>query len=245
MKRSNPESHLSASGKNDLAKRMQVFKMSKGFLQVREESLKKLSLCAVPCQFKKGEIIFREGDPCDYFYIIQKGRVKCFKESSSGKTLIVLIGKRHETLNAGVLFEGHPHICWAKAMEETTLLRIERSVYLSWIQENPAVLENILILIEQALGTAYNKLINIIGERVEHRVCVVLYMLYSKFGRDLNFTCKEIAELAGTTTETVIRIVSKLKKNQVIISTRRRIEILDPEQIKILSREQPQAHGWV
>ena len=214
MKRSNPEKQVQYNGNNDLAKKIQVFKMSKGFLQLTEESLKKLALCAVPCQFKKGEIVFREGDPCDYFYIIQKGRVKCFKESPSGKRLIVLIGKRHETLNAGVLFGGHPHIFSARAMEETTLLRVERSVYLSWVQENPAVLQKILILIEQALGTAYNKLINIIGERVEHRVCVVLYMLYGKFGCDLNFTCKEIAELAGTTTETVIRTISKLKKNR-------------------------------
>ena len=72
--------------------------MSKGFLQVREENLKKLALCAVPCQFKKGEIVFREGDPCDYFYIIQKGRVKCFKESPSGKT--INCSYRQETRNA-------------------------------------------------------------------------------------------------------------------------------------------------
>ena len=245
MKRSNPGSSVLVRGNNDLAEKIEVFKMSKGFLQARKENLKKLALCAVACQFKKGEIIFREGDPCDYFYIIQKGRVKCFKESPLGKRLIILIGKRHETLNAGVLFGGHPHIYCAKTMEETTLLRIERPAYLSWVQENPAVLEKILILIEQALDTAYNKLINVIGERVEHRVCVVLYMLYGKFGYDLNITCKEIAELTGTTTETVIRIVSKLKKDQIITSTRRRIVILNPEQIKILGREQPQTHGWV
>jgi CRP-like cAMP-binding protein len=245
MRRSHPKNSVPVRGKNDLAQKVEVFKMSKGFLQLPEESIRKLALCADLCHFKKGESIFQEGDPCDYFYIIQKGRVKCFKESASGRRLIILIGKRHETLNAGVLFGGQPYIFSAKTMEETTLLRVERKDYLSWVQENPMALRKFLILIEQALGSVYNKLLNTIGETVERRVCVVLYMLYGKFGCDLNFTCKEIAELAGTTTETVIRTVSKLKKKQVVASTRRRIEILNPDEIKSLSREQPQTHGWV
>jgi CRP-like cAMP-binding protein len=245
MNKTKQDCCITSQSKRDLAKKVKVFKMSKGFLQLPEESLRKLALHAVSCRFKKGELIFQEGDPCEYFYIIQKGRVKCYKESPSGKRLIILIGKRHETLNAGVLFGGHPHIFSAKAMEETILLRIDRSVYLSWVQDNPAVLQKVLVLIEHALGSAYNKLMDIIGERVEHRVCVVLYMLYGKFGCDLSFTCNEIAELAGTTTETVIRIVSKLKKNRIVASTRKRIEILNPDEIRMLSREQPQTHGWV
>jgi CRP-like cAMP-binding protein len=246
MKRSNPGRDVTLKKNNGLAKKIQVFKMSKGFLQLQVESLKKLALCSVPCQFKKGDIVFREGDPCDYFYIIQKGRVKCFKQSPSGKRLIILIGKRYETLNAAVLFGGHPHIFCAMAMEETVLLRVDRSIYLSWVQENPAVLQKVLILIVQALGTAYDKLlINTVGERVEQRVCLVLYMLYGKFGSDLNLTCREIAELAGTTTETVIRTISKLKRNGILASTRRKIKILNPNEIQTLGREQPQTHGWV
>jgi CRP-like cAMP-binding protein len=246
MKRSSPESIVPVTGNNDLVKRIQVFKMSKGFLQVREENLKMLALSAVVCQFKKGESVFREGDPCDYFYIIQKGRVKCFKESPSGKRLIVLIGKRHETLSAGVLFGGQPYIFSARAMEETTVLRIDRSVYLSWVQDNPAVLQKVLILMVEALGTAYNKLLNnTVGERVEQRVCVALSMLYGKFGSDLNFTCKEIAEISGTTTETVIRTMAKLKKNNILASTRRKIKVLDPAELKSVSKKPQYSHGWI
>jgi CRP-like cAMP-binding protein len=246
MKRPTPEGKVTLERNNDLAKKIQVFKMSKGFLQLEEESLKKLALCAVPCQFKKGEIIFREGDPCDYFYIIQKGRVKCFKQAPSGKRLIILIDKKYETLNAAVLFGGHPHIFCAMAMEETILLRIDRSIYLSWVQENPAILQKVLILVVQALGTAYNKLINnTIGERVEQRVSVALYMLYGKFGSELSFTCKEIAEISGTTTETAIRTIAKLKKNRILASTRRKIEILDPAELKSVSKKPEYSHGWI
>lgn len=245
MKQTLSEKRVQAQRKNGLAAKVQVFKASKGFLQLSEESIRQLALRAVPCQFRKEEIVFQEGDPCSYFYIIQKGRVKCFKQSPSGKRLIILIGKRHETLNAGVLFGGQPHICSAITMEDTILLRVDRQDYLSWVQENPAVLQKVLVLIEQALGSAYNKLINIIGETVEHRVYVILYMLYGKFGCDLNFTCKEVAELAGTTTETVIRVISKLKKNKIISSTRRKIAILNPDEMRLLSNEPSQPHGWV
>lgn len=246
MKRSNPESSVLVCRNNDLAKKFQVFKKSKGFLQTGEENLKRLASCAVTCRFKKGDVVFREGDPCDYFYIIQKGRVKCFKQSPSGKRLIILIGKKYETLNAAVLFEGQPHIFCATTMEETILLRVDRSVYLSWVQENPAVLQKVLILIVEALGTAYNKLLNnTVGERVEQRVCVALSMLYGKFGSDLNFSCKEIAEISGTTTETAIRTMAKLKKNNILTSTRRKIKVLDPAELKLVSKKPQYSHGWI
>ncbi len=92
MKQIIPEKQIQTQRKNSLAAKVQVFKASKGFLQVPEESIRHLALCAITCHFKKGETVFQEGDPCDYFYIIQRGRVKCFKESPSGKRLIILIG---------------------------------------------------------------------------------------------------------------------------------------------------------
>ena len=132
-------------------------------------------------------------------------------------------------------------------MEETTLLRVDRSVYLSWVQENPAVLEKVLILIEQALGTAYNKLLNNTSVK-ELNTGYVWFFICSTVNSDadLNFTCKEIAELSGTTTETVIRIISKLKKNQHSHFDRKKNrESLIPTELKLVSKKPQYSHGWI
>ena len=59
-----------------------------------------------------------------------------------------------------------------------------------------------------------------------------LFLLYGKFGPSLSFTIREIAEFAGTTTETAIRIIAKLKSEQVLLPQRAKIEVLEPDRLK-------------
>lgn len=54
---------------------------------------------------------------------------------------------------------------------------------------------------------------DVIGERAEQRVYDILYMLCERFGGELRFTSKEIVELSGTKTETLIRIFAGLKSS--------------------------------
>jgi CRP-like cAMP-binding protein len=224
------------SPEEDLAYKVAVLEKSPGLGHLHDSTLKEIAVCATTCRFRKGEAIFHEGDPCNFFYVIVEGRVKCFKESPSGKQFITFVANRYETLNAVVLFGSNPHFLSAKAMENTTLLRVEREPYVSWAQRHPSHVLRIVTMMGKALGAAYDSLIDVVGERVEQRVCHVLDMLCGKFGAALNFTCGEIAELSGTTTETVIRVLSKLKTSKVLSSTRGKIHVLDQAELKRLSR---------
>ena len=64
----------------------------------------------------------------------------------------------------------------------------------------------------EGLDIEYNRIVDIIGEEVELRVVHSLFMLANKFGPNLQLKREELANYAGTTTETAIRILSKLRK---------------------------------
>jgi CRP-like cAMP-binding protein len=75
----------------------------------------------------------------------------------------------------------------------------------------------------------------VIGERVEQRLFRVMLTLSHRYGTSLNITRHELAEMVGATTETVIRILSSLRKRKIITSVRGKITILDEAKLRLLS----------
>ena len=75
---------------------------------------------------------------------------------------------------------------------------------------------NIIALVTEGLDIEYNRIVDIIGEEVELRVVHSLFMLANKFGPNLRLKREELANYAGTTTETAIRILSKLREKGIV-----------------------------
>jgi CRP/FNR family transcriptional regulator, nitrogen oxide reductase regulator len=220
----------------DLANKIKVFKNCPSFVNMDEKAIKEIAALATECRFKKGDLVFREGDQCDFFYVVKQGRVKCFKESRTGKHFITNVSTVSDSLGVTAMFEGEPRFLSARVVEDTTLLRVKREDYMSWVRRHPSVMLTMLTLSARVVGSIYDRFIDMVGETAEQRICNVLYMLYGKFGGSLNFTCEEIADLVGTTTETAIRILAKLKGSGVLAPTRGKILILDQTELKKLSR---------
>ena len=68
-------------------------------------------------------------------------------------------------------------------------------------------------------------------------------MLSSKLGLTLPFTRQEVADMAGTTTETTIRVMSQLKNRKIIRSVRGKVIIIDKEKLRLLSEGPPQVQS--
>ena len=93
------------------------------FMQVDYESLVPLIPVATSCQFRKGNLIFREHDIPKFLYIVQEGRAKCFKQSGMGKSFVAYVANSGGTLNGIAVFSGLPHFLSAQAIDDVTLLR--------------------------------------------------------------------------------------------------------------------------
>lgn len=215
-----------------LDEKVAVFAQSRRFAQLDQSQLRRIASATTTCHFRKQELLFREEDTPKFFYIIQKGRVKLVKTSLSGKSFIVHIASPSNSLDSYVLLGGKGHDVSAEAMDDTTVLRMKREHYISFLYDYPSIPVHSIEMLAQVVSSAYDRIVDLIGERVEQRLYNVLMMLNSKFGKNLRFTAEEIADLSGTTRETAVRVLSRLRTSGVIGSYRGRITIIDPVRLR-------------
>jgi len=138
------------------------------------------------------------------------------------------------------VFEGKPYPASAQVVADTKILGIKKKDFLSFLSTRPRVALSIINILGGRLRDAQGRLKDLAGERVEQRLARTLLMLYSKLGPTLPFTRQEIADMAGTTTETAIRVTSQLKDRGIIRSIRGKIIILDETKLRLLSEGPPQ-----
>ena len=219
--------------------RAEILKQSLIFSSLNNDELAELSKLATERSFRPDEFIFWEGDDPDYFYIVVEGRVKVVKYSSSGKEFIIAFFGPGEMFGEVAVFESKPYPASAQAAADTKILRIKKEDFLSFLSTRPQVALSIINVLGGRLRDAQRRLKDLAGERVEQRLAQTLLMLFSKLGPTLPFTRQEIADMAGTTTETAIRLTSQLKDRGIIRSVRGKIIILDETKLKLLSEGPP------
>ncbi len=195
------------------------------FSNLSQDETKELASYVTAVVFSKGTFIFKEGDPPTFFYVVYEGLVQVFKTSGAGKNVTFTIATRGETLTASALFLD-TYFVSTQAMNDVTLLRIGRKEWLTFVSRHPTVAMGIITVMAHRLNREYERIVDIVGEEVELRLVHSLCILATKFGTTLSLTRQELANFAGTTTETTIRVLSKLKKRGVISGSASRGEII-------------------
>jgi len=217
----------------------EVLRQSLIFSSLSRDELAELSALAVPRSFESGEFVFWEEDAPEWFYLVAEGRVKVVKHSSSGKEFIIAFFGPGEMFGEVAVFEDKPYPASAQAIAETKVLGIKRRDFQSFLADRPQVALRIINVLGGRLRDAQSRLKDLAGERVEQRLAQTLLMLSAKLGSTLPFTRQEIADMAGTTTETAIRVMSRLKQGKIIRSVRGKIIILDETKLRLLSEGPP------
>ena len=217
-----------------------ILKRSLIFSTLTEDELAELAVVATELTLAPDEFVFWEDDSPDWFYMVAEGRVKVVKYSSQGKEFIIAFFGPGEMFGEVAVFQNRPYPASTQAVNETKVLRIGRPDFLSFLAHCPEVAMRIISVLGGRLRDAQGRLRDLAGERVEQRLARTLLMLSAKLGSTLPFTRQEIADMAGTTTETAIRLMSNLKDRGIIRSTRGKTLILDETKLKLLSEGPPQ-----
>ena len=215
------------------------------FSHLRESDLQELERQSieVPCQ--KGDFIFREGDPAQWFHIVKKGTVKCVQSSSQGRevTLKVLMPGDLFCCEASAL-NGSSHPGCAQAMGEATIVKVDRKILLDTLQRNPEAAIEIITYLSDRLREAQEKAKGYALESAEHRVASLLVNLATKAATaepeglrlQVHLTRQDFADMAGLTLETASRIMSRFKKAGLIKGTARRLVICDLPKLQSLGQ---------
>jgi len=209
------------------------------FSSLSENELQTLFRLATERGYQSNEFIFWEGDAPDYFYVVASGRVKAVKHSSTGKDFIIAFFGPGEMFGEVAVFENKPYPASAQAVTGTRVLAIKKDDFLHFLAGHPQVALSIINVLGGRLRDAANRLKDLAGERVEQRLARILLMLSAKLGKTLPFTRQEIADMAGTTTETTIRLTTQLKERGIISTVRGKIIIIDELKLRLLAEGPP------
>ncbi len=220
--------------------RVEVLTQSSIFSGLNEDELAELAGLAIERSLAPGEFALWEEDAPEWFYVVAEGRIKIVKHSSLGKEFIIAFFGPGEMFGEVAVFEDKPYPASAQAAVETKVLGIQKKDFLSFLARRPQVAVRIISVLGGRLREAHSRLKDLAGERVEQRLARTLLMLSSRLGSTLPFTRQEIADMAGTTTETAIRFMSRLKDGGIIRSVRGKTTIIDEARLRLLSEGPPQ-----
>lgn len=196
-----------------------------------------------PEEFKKRQLIFAEGDPSEWLYVVTEGKVKITKLSQEGKEIILEIISPLDFFGGVAAVRGFPYPANAVAMEDTKALKVSRNNLMTIMDRFPNLMLSMATSIGDRIKGSHEMLKSIALEKVESRIAALLIKLADKAGEktaegiliNMNLTRQDIAEMVGTTVETSIRTTSKMTKSGIISSRAGKIVIRNLERLKTLT----------
>ncbi|MCM8773640.1 MAG: patatin-like phospholipase domain-containing protein, partial [Candidatus Omnitrophica bacterium] len=179
------------------------------FSKLKKNERKKLIKIIEIVEYKKGEIIYKEGAPPDYFYLLLKGRVR-ITSKYEGKDKDIDIIKKGTSFGMISVFTDEPHSVTTTAFEDSLVLKIEKSRFKSFLKKSP----QLALDFSQILSKRVKKSINS-PKKIFRSLSLGIFSI-DKFYSGLNYTKHLSRALLNETSKRII-IVELAKKKDFLI----------------------------
>jgi CRP/FNR family transcriptional regulator, nitrogen oxide reductase regulator len=170
-------------------------------------------------RYAKGEMVFRAGEPSEAVCVVKEGRVHLMTFLESGQASTNCVMAPGEIFCCLPALDRKPYPVDAVAAVDSVVVRIPTTAFHDLMQRNASFLQDSLCHFCDRLRQVEHKSCAMY-DSTERRLAQALLDLHKKFGLTIPLTKHELAELAGTTVETAIRLLSALKKQGVLGSSR-------------------------
>ena len=207
------------------------------FKFINTNELEKLSLERTGDLYKKGDIIYHEGNRVNGCYCVHQGILKLYKTGIEGKEQIIRFAKKGDLIGFRSILSGEMACTTAKVIEDAVLCFIPSDTLFRMVKNNPDFSVQLMKLACKELGEANDFITDIAQKTVRERLAEVLIMLKETFDLDENqtlqvsLTREELANIVGTATESVIRLLSEFKDDKLIELNGRKIKLLNIEKL--------------
>jgi len=172
--------------------------------------------------YKKKQVIYKEGSHPHYLYYIQKGKIKTYKTHEDGKDLVINLYNEGDFFGYVSLLENTTHKESAETLEETELILIPKKDFEELINSNPGTAKKFIGLLAKNLIEKENQLLGIAYNTLRKKVAGALLSLLKKYHTDktehyqIDISRDDLATIAGTATESLIRTLSDFKSENLI-----------------------------
>ncbi len=220
------------------------------FSQLREEDLERLARAARDRHCPRDTVIAFEDDPGDALYVIMRGRIKVVLTSEDGREVILSTRGKGEFFGEMSLIDDEPRSAHVIAMEDSELLVLRREDFLSCVEEMPGIAVGVLRSLCRRLRRADDLIGGLVLLDVPGRVARLLLQLADENDGTLvtrDLTHHTIAQMIGSSRETVSRTLRSFANQDIIETARRSITIKNREALEVaagketLGRVQPPA----
>jgi CRP-like cAMP-binding protein len=193
-------------------------------------------------EYKKGQNLFTEGTYPSGIYFIKKGKVKKYKSLNGGKEQIIYVCCEGELLGYASLLGEETYPDSASSLTNAVIGFLPKDRLLKLIEKYDEISKMLVKNLSHEFGVLINFIAAFTQKPVRERVALTLLILWDKF-RDhqtestqvqILLTREDLANMVGTAVETLVRVLHEFKKEKIISTSGRAIQLLDiPELIEI------------
>jgi CRP-like cAMP-binding protein len=201
------------------------------FSGLAAEDLASVAEVAMPRRFAPGVVVFREGDEGDTCYVVRSGRARAVREHGDGRSITFAHFRPGDIFGELAMFEGDSRSATVETVEETEVLAILAADMRRLLERHPTLAVKLIAALGRRLRHTNERLARQSFQTVPGRVASVLGQLAAAGGEGevlITSTQADLAQLAGTSRESVSRFMAVLERAGIITQGRGRLIVHDP-----------------
>jgi CRP-like cAMP-binding protein len=213
-------------------------RLSNVFCTLTDDQAHDMSIDKSSSHYRKGQLIFFEGNRPSGLYCIRKGKIKVYQIGSGNREQIIRLAKEGDILGYRSLISGEVYNASAEAIEDSEICFINRKSFFDLLQENSDLSTKVMQLLSHDLKSAESRMTGLAQKPVRERLAETLLTLKEFYGHEQDnatinatLTREDIANIVGTATETAIRLLSDFKNEKIIELVGKKIKILNHEKL--------------
>lgn len=200
------------------------------FSGLEPDARRRVIAAAVPCTYRKGQMLCEEGDPGDSLIILKRGALAVYRKSPAGERALLTVMRPPDVFGEVSLLDGSTRSASAQVIEDCTALALSRAAFLELVHNSPAILDGVM----RSLGGLIRRLTEMNADHVfldlPGRVAKALVRLAGDTQAPMvtiELNQSQLAEMAGGSRQSVNQAISAFAGRNWLRTEGRRIVVTD------------------
>lgn len=213
------------------------------FSGLASADLRNVAAITVLKPLRKGDYLFREGEPSRGFYVVQQGAINVHRVGASGKEQVIHVFRAGESFAEATLATETGYPADARALEPSQVLLVQKQEFIGLLRQHPGLALRMLGAMSQHLRVLVGLLDDLTLKDVETRLANwLIKRCPDREGTrpvviELPMTKRVLAAELGTVSETFSRTLAKFREQELVAVKGRRLTVLSPARLTALLRK--------
>jgi CRP/FNR family transcriptional regulator, cyclic AMP receptor protein len=209
------------------------------FSELSRDDLEQISRVAVARNYPRGVRVFHEGDRSNACYIVRSGDLRVTREHPDGRAIALATLGPGDIFGELAMLDGEARSASVEALSECELLALPAGDVRRMLQSSSEITVKLVVALTRRLREANERIARQSFQTVPSRVAGVLSQLIAEEtplergdGITIRMTQADLAQLAGTSRESVSRFLAVLERAGVVHVGRGRVTVLEPRRLR-------------